>query len=180
MSLQTKSVALFIICFHATTNAFSFLSDHSQVNSFPKRTLTYSTSLKASSVNSNEESKNAGTSMDLEEARKLVPPALLLSEEELWEQQLNSKQIQEVRKELVLKYTSLGKSPEVAETEVDEFLSDKERCQQYLEMRTYAQAQADDLADFTTVGQLGLAFIIGLIGTVGPKLYNAYQVREIS
>ena len=48
--------------------------------------------------------------MDLEEARRIVPPELLMSEEERWQEQLNSKEIQEVREELVLKYTSLGSS----------------------------------------------------------------------
>jgi len=89
-------------------------------------------------------------------------------EDATWEAQLGSKEIQEVRKELVLKYTSLGSSPEKAEKEVDEFLNDQERCEQYLDMRRYAQAQADDLS--VNFGQIGLAFFIGLAGTIGPKL----------
>lgn len=113
--------------------------------------------------------------MDIEEAKSVVPAEMLMDEEELWKQQLQSQEIQDVRKELVQKYTSLGRSVEYAEAEVDEFLSDRERSQQFLEMRRYAQAQADDLTPTGSVGQVGLAFFIGLIATVGPKLFAASQ-----
>jgi len=175
MLLPIRSISLFFLSIDAI-NAFSVSHYRAKsINLADAKSYFVSTALHSSSVSESDDSNAAAPPMDMEEAKKIVPAALLMSEEELWGQQLNSQEVQEVRRELVLKYTSLGSSPEVAEQEVDEFLSDKERCQQYLEMRRYAQAQADDLADFSSVGQLGLAFVIGMIGTVGPKLYDVYQ-----
>ena len=88
---------------------------------------------------------------------------------------LKSAEIQEVRQELLMKYVQLGKSPEDAEREVDNFLSDPEQSEQYLEMRRYAKAQADELG-FELYLQLGGAFLIGLAATVLPKYISAYQV----
>ena len=89
---------------------------------------------------------------------------------------LKSAEIQEVRQELIMKYVQLGKSPEDAERDVDDFLSDPEQSNQYLEMRRYAKAQADELG-FDLYFQLGGAFFIGLAATSLPKYYNAYKVR---
>ena len=88
---------------------------------------------------------------------------------------LKSAEIQEVRQELIMKYVQLGKSPEDAEREVDSFLSDPEQSEQYLEMRRYAKAQADELG-FELYLQLGGAFLIGLAATVLPKYITTYQV----
>ena len=162
-----KIITLFLLSLN-TSNAFT-LGHHGRITSFQK-TQSRTAPLQASSVSSSGEESEPKSTMDIEE----VPKDMLMSDE--WREQLNSEEILEVRKELVLKYTSLGSSPEVAEKEVDEFLSDKERCEQYLDMRRYAQAQADELTEFKSVGQLVLAFVVGFVGTVGPKLYDAYQV----
>jgi hypothetical protein len=77
--------------------------------------------------------------------------------------------------ELVQKYLSAGKSREFAEEEVDKFLSDPERSEQYLEMRRYAKAQANELMGFETVLVIGGSFVLGLVGNVGLKYLLAYK-----
>jgi len=116
--------------------------------------------------------------MDMEEALSLVPPEMLMREDEMWQKQLQSAEIQEIRREMVAKYTSLGKSLECAEAEVDEFLNDREKSQQYLEMRRYSQAQVEDMTMSGGLGQLILAFFIGLMATLGPKIYAASQLAN--
>eukprot|EP00559_Dactyliosolen_fragilissimus_P005062 CAMPEP_0184855122 /NCGR_PEP_ID=MMETSP0580-20130426/441_1 /TAXON_ID=1118495 /ORGANISM="Dactyliosolen fragilissimus" /LENGTH=170 /DNA_ID=CAMNT_0027349551 /DNA_START=75 /DNA_END=587 /DNA_ORIENTATION=+ len=91
-----------------------------------------------------------------------------------WIANLQSKEVDEVRQELIQRYITLGKSQEYAEKEVEEFLSDPERSEQFLEMRRYSKAQADELG-FESVFQIGGAFILGLIGQVGFKLFSASQ-----
>ena len=88
--------------------------------------------------------------------------------------QLDNALLNEVRLELVQKYLDQGVPADVAEKEVDIFLQDKDRSEKYLEMRMYAAAQADDLG----IGfglQLFGGFLIGFIGIVGPKYYEAYK-----
>ncbi len=77
--------------------------------------------------------------------------------------------------ELIQKYISAGKSREFAEEEVDEFLSDPERSEQFLDMRRYAKAQANELMGFETVFVIGGAFFLGLLGNVGVKYFAAYR-----
>mmetsp|Transcript_39552 Transcript_39552/g.55736 ORF Transcript_39552/g.55736 Transcript_39552/m.55736 type:complete len:175 (-) Transcript_39552:375-899(-) len=97
-----------------------------------------------------------------------------VQEHEAWMEQVQSEEIQEVRAELIYKYVQLGKGQEEAENEVDKFLSDPEQSKQYLEMRRYAKAQADELGP-ELVLQLGGAFVIGLSATVIPKYISAYK-----
>lgn len=97
-----------------------------------------------------------------------------LSPEEEWRLQLDSEEVAEVRQELIQKYLSSGRSMEYAEKEVDKFLSDPKRSAQFLEMRRYAKAQANDLG-FEFIFQLGGAFAIGLIANVGVKYYASYK-----
>lgn len=94
---------------------------------------------------------------------------LLLGEE--WRAQLESDQVKEVRMELIQKYLSTGHDMELAEKEVDKFLSDPERSLQYLEMRDYAKSQNE--MGFETALTLGAAFVIGLVGNVGMKYFAA-------
>jgi len=91
--------------------------------------------------------------------------------EEEWRDQLQSDQVQEVRMELIQKYISGGHGIELAEKEVDKFLSDPERSLQYLEMRDYAKSQSE--MGFETALTLSAAFVIGLVGNVGIKYYTA-------
>ncbi len=58
-----------------------------------------------------------------------------------WLKQLQSTEIQEVRKELVGKYVELGKTQTEAEIEVDRFLADPDQSGQYLQMRRLAKSQ---------------------------------------
>ena len=101
------------------------------------------------------------------------------AEHEEWLANLKSKEIQEVREELIFKYVKLGKGQEEAEREVDKFLSDPEQSEQYLEMRRYAKAQADELGP-ELILQLGGAFALGLGATVIPKYISAYKVSRNS
>ena len=96
--------------------------------------------------------------------------------EEDWQKHLESQEIRFVREELISKYVEAGKTQDVAEREVDEFLRDPEQSRKYLEMREYAMKQADLLGPELYLQFFGY-FILGLIGTVGPKYYNAYKVR---
>mmetsp|Transcript_32763 Transcript_32763/g.50832 ORF Transcript_32763/g.50832 Transcript_32763/m.50832 type:complete len:161 (+) Transcript_32763:148-630(+) len=81
--------------------------------------------------------------------------------------------LEEVRLELVQKYLAQGITQEEAEQEVDVFLADKDRSEKYLEMRMYAAAQADDLGLGLGLQLVG-GFLIGFIGIVGPKYFQAH------
>ena len=76
-----------------------------------------------------------------------------------WSKQIASREIQEVRTELVAKYVHLGKTHEEAEVEVDRFLSDPEQSHQYLEMRRSAKSQ--ELVGPELLVQLAGAFAVG-------------------
>eukprot|EP00816_Leptocylindrus_hargravesii_P004181 CAMPEP_0196804924 /NCGR_PEP_ID=MMETSP1362-20130617/4625_1 /TAXON_ID=163516 /ORGANISM="Leptocylindrus danicus, Strain CCMP1856" /LENGTH=190 /DNA_ID=CAMNT_0042177517 /DNA_START=49 /DNA_END=621 /DNA_ORIENTATION=+ len=93
----------------------------------------------------------------------------------LWTQALTTDEVQLVRQELVAKYLQLGRSQEYAEREVDEFLSDRERSEKYLEMRAYAKGSAGSGFSTELVVQLGLAFFLGLGGNVAVKYWAAYR-----
>ena len=66
----------------------------------------------------------------------------------------DKKLFQRVRQELVQKYLDQGDELSKAEREVDYFLSDKARSQEYMEMRKYNLSQLDD--------GLGLDLFVGL------------------
>lgn len=89
---------------------------------------------------------------------------------ERWMEQLQSTEIQQVRLEMVEKYVELGKTHAEAEVEVDKFLSDPEQSLQYLEMRRYAKSQ--ELVGPELLFQLGGAFALGLIATIGSKHFG--------
>ena len=91
-----------------------------------------------------------------------------------WEEQLQTPLMQEVRVELINKYLENGVSHEVAEKEVTIFLNDRERSEKYLEMRTYAQAQADDLGIGFGLQLMG-GFLVGFVGIAAPKYIAAYK-----
>lgn len=77
--------------------------------------------------------------------------------------------------ELVAKYVSAGKSQEYAQQEVDKFLSDPERSEQFLDMRRYAKAQANELMGFESTLVIFGAFFLGLSGNVLFKYLSAYK-----
>lgn len=80
-----------------------------------------------------------------------------------WVDQFKAPLLQDLRYELIQKYVAQGVSQETAEQEVDLFLQDTERSKQYLEMRMYAQLQADDLGVEFGSQVLG-PFLIGFLG----------------
>mmetsp|Transcript_9009 Transcript_9009/g.13233 ORF Transcript_9009/g.13233 Transcript_9009/m.13233 type:complete len:170 (+) Transcript_9009:207-716(+) len=123
-------------------------------SSYPSWSLSSSTVDTHDSKNTDEESSSA-------------------SPEELAALEMKNQEMKEVREELVTKYLSAGKSQEFAEQEVDEFLSDPERSEKFLEMRRYAKAQANELMGFESILILGGAFFLGLLGTVGGKYLAA-------
>jgi len=97
-----------------------------------------------------------------------------LDAQAVWQEQLKSEEVQEVRREIIQKYLSMGIDQQKAEQDVDAFLSDREKSLQYLEMRRYAAAQADELGpDFFF--QLVGAFLFGLVANVGVKYLSAYK-----
>lgn len=96
---------------------------------------------------------------------------------EPWAEVLDSQLMTEVRAELVQKYLAQGYSQETAEKEVEIFLSDRERSEKYIEMRMYAAAQADDLGLGLGLQLLG-GFLVGFVGIVGPKYYQAYKAAN--
>lgn len=77
--------------------------------------------------------------------------------------------------ELVAKYVSAGKSQEYAQQEVDKFLSDPERSEQFLDMRRYAKAQANELMGFESILVIFGAFFLGLSGNVLFKYISVYK-----
>ena len=91
-----------------------------------------------------------------------------------WTEKLDSKLLEEVRLELIAKYLERGITEEEAQNEVDAFLADQERAEQYLEMRMYASAQADDLG-LGLIVQLVGGFLIGFLISVGPKYFHVFQ-----
>lgn len=88
-----------------------------------------------------------------------------------------SAEIEEMKKELIAKYAEMGKSRELAEAELDEFFNDNEKSRKYLEMREYAQSQADLLGPELYLQFAGY-FLLGVLGTAGPKYYHAYKVSS--
>uniref|UniRef100_A0A6U3RM51 Uncharacterized protein n=1 Tax=Ditylum brightwellii TaxID=49249 RepID=A0A6U3RM51_9STRA len=124
---------------------------------------------RAASMDSKTDEKEDQTSTDSDTTEEPLDPAAV------WALQLESAEVQEVRAELVQKYLSLGRTQEYAEREVDEFLSDPERSQQFLEMRRYANAQAEELMGFEVWVQLFGAFALGLGGQSAFKYYHAYK-----
>jgi len=93
-----------------------------------------------------------------------------LTIEEEWQMQLESEEVKEVRGELIQKYINKGKTLEYASKEVDQFLSDPNRSQQFLEMRRYAKRQNDLGFEFGV--QLVGAFMIGLLGQIAMKYFS--------
>lgn len=89
---------------------------------------------------------------------------------------LGSKLVEEIKQELLAKYTERGVSAAQAEQEIEVFLSDHERSEKYLEMRVTAQAKADDLG----LGNV-LEFIVGfLAGFLGLAILNFFEsYREV-
>uniref|UniRef100_A0A7S2UB18 Uncharacterized protein n=1 Tax=Attheya septentrionalis TaxID=420275 RepID=A0A7S2UB18_9STRA len=83
------------------------------------------------------------------------------SKQEQWRDQLQSKEVQRVREDLLRNFLRQGRSREYAEAEVDEFLNDPERSQPFLEMKRYAASQADDLLAPEPIFQCILAFFSG-------------------
>lgn len=146
--------------FLPSISAFTINAGLASIVQRSRRILAFSSSMR--NGNDTESNARADTSMD---------PAAVMK-------YLQSAEVQEVRNALISKYLQLGKSPKDAEREVDGFLSDSERSKQYLEMRRYAKAQADELG-FELYLQLGGAILIGFAVNTLNNYYNAYTVRHL-
>ena len=78
----------------------------------------------------------------------------------------------EVRAELVNKYIVLGHKENEAVKEVDAFLSDRDRCEQYLEMRRVC---TESNSGGSIPWEYGAFFLIGLLGNLGMKFLNDFS-----
>lgn len=99
----------------------------------------------------------------------------LETEQDLWQARLESAEVAFVRNELIERYTSAGHSQTKAESEVDNFLNDRSRSENFLDMRRMALEQE--------IGQwspelglwLGLAFVAGMVGNAAPKIIENFH-----
>ncbi len=98
-----------------------------------------------------------------------------MEQDQLWEEQLKTPQIQQVRDEMLQKYISLGKSADRAEREVDAFLRDRERAQPFIEMRQYAKRKFDDMG-LEIVFQTATITFFCLFTTLALQYHAAYVV----
>jgi hypothetical protein len=98
-----------------------------------------------------------------------------MSPEESWQEYLQSREVQEVKEQLIQKYLSLGRSQEYAEKEIDTFLNDKSRSQKFLEMRKYVKSQQNASLGFENFFFYGGAFFVGLLGDATFKYILQYQ-----
>ena len=98
-----------------------------------------------------------------------------LSNEEGWQEYLQTREVQEVRQQLIDKYLSLGRTQEYAEVEIDRFLNDPSRSQKFLEMRKYVKSQEDASMGFENFLLYGCAFIFGLLGDAIFKHLLSFQ-----
>lgn len=98
-----------------------------------------------------------------------------MKQDELWLEQLQSPEIQQVRSEMLAKYIALGKSDEEAAREVDAFLQDQQRAESFIEMRQYAKRKFDDMG-LEIVLQTAVITIFCLVASIGLQYYSAYMV----
>lgn len=93
-----------------------------------------------------------------------VQDSIQVEENELdieWrEHTLKTPAVKRVREALVKKYLQIGKSLEYAESEVDEFLNDRERSEKFVKMRAFAVTSRESFTWEDGV-QLAIAFIFG-------------------
>jgi hypothetical protein len=91
-----------------------------------------------------------------------------VKEDKAWMEQIQSKEIQRVREELIQKFLAHGVTLDVAEKEVDNFLGDKNRSQNFVDMRKYAvEARSDELVESSALLLPGIALLfMGLFVTV--------------
>lgn len=74
------------------------------------------------------------------------------------------REMETIRQELVQKYIALGHTEDYATREVDYFLEDSERSNEYVEMRRVAMARGNDLG-IENIIQFAAAFIVGMMGS---------------
>ena len=138
-------------CLATTTDAFTIPQPGGSLVSTSRLSTT------ASLENGGKENVAAAAAGSKMATMEVSPASPTIS----WVDQLKAPLMQDVRCELIQKYVAQGVSQETAGQEVDLFLQDTERSKQYLEMRMYAQLQADDLGvEFGLQG----AFLIGFLG----------------
>lgn len=112
------------------------------------------------------------------ESKVLTKQLKRMEQDQLWEDQLQTPQIQHVREEMLQKYISFGKSAETAEREVDAFLRDRERAQPFIEMRQYAKRKFDDMG-LEIVFQTIAITLVCLFTSLGLQYHAAYVVSTV-
>ncbi|KAL3758474.1 hypothetical protein ACHAWU_004317 [Discostella pseudostelligera] len=90
---------------------------------------------------------------------------------------IQQREMDTIRKELIQKYITLGHSEEYATREVNYFLEDAERSQQYVEMRRIAMARGNDLGIENFV-QFAAAFLVGLVGSWALDSWHTFQTSS--
>ena len=124
------------------------------------RRLPSSSSLHAATVGSSSNDSGRGKSLDSSKS----PRTLSLHEQ---------REMDTIKEELVAKYLDLGHSEEYAKREVDYFLQDSERSQQYVQMRRVAMAREGNDLGIEDLVQFVLAFVIGMSLS---GLHDIYQI----
>eukprot|EP00578_Thalassiosira_sp_NH16_P004966 CAMPEP_0181139916 /NCGR_PEP_ID=MMETSP1071-20121207/35033_1 /TAXON_ID=35127 /ORGANISM="Thalassiosira sp., Strain NH16" /LENGTH=166 /DNA_ID=CAMNT_0023226847 /DNA_START=62 /DNA_END=562 /DNA_ORIENTATION=+ len=76
----------------------------------------------------------------------------------------DGREMETIRLELVQKYIALGHTEDYATREVDYFLEDSERSNEYVEMRRVAMARGNDLG-IENIIQFAAAFMVGMMGS---------------
>ena len=165
-----QSFLLVIVHMLGVANAFtpSFSNHVSKVvspfNVNVHSSQLYSASLDASSTNNYRSSKSRSKA-DTNNVSDIT--------EDQWQLRLQTKEVQEVRQELIKKYVALGRDEAYAESEVDQFLNDPARSLQFLDMKRYAKEHSE--LGFETVIQYATAFLIGMCITSLPHIHYINQ-----
>lgn len=117
-------------------------------NSAVRRLAASSSSLHTATVGSSNDS-GRGKSLDNNKS----PQALSLHKQ---------MEMDTIKTELIAKYVKMGHSEEYAKNEVDYFLQDSERSQQYVQMRRIAMAREGNDLGIEDIVQFVLAFVVGM------------------
>ena len=176
MAASTKTAVFFLILFYfnyVTSFTFTLIfrptlnyyTHHRLPNTFVSSSSIYLQSLQSSS-SPLEDSSSPDATQD----------ATQTSSESEWQARLSSPEVQFIKSELISRYVEHGHSPVQAASEVEQFLQDRTRSEPFLEMRR--QAEMQEIGRFSPeLGALLLgAFVLGMAGNVGPKVWEGLQM----
>jgi hypothetical protein len=161
--LNQRRIILSLLCLIASVSAFT-IPQQGRPNAAADKFLAVSSSVNSKDspasfgVESSLDASSAGSSSASWSVRRLG----------------SSTMVEEIKQELLAKYTERGVSAAQAEQEIEVFLSDSERSEKYLEMKATAQAKADDLG-LGNVVELIVGFLTGFIGLAILKSFESYR-----